>query len=463
MEKLKHLGVWITEAAITGVPMIPLFIFVTSFIKHEGEFTYVLPFVLFYAFSKMGEFTLGIFGKVNNPYRLAKISGWLVIIGAVTILFGSFHIAFYDIGAILIGFGTSIFGTMYRTVKGELAAEHKFNYPHANAVGFAIMTVLSFVILGQMGRLETVIIAMYVVMTIAALLTVQSFEVDSDKRHARIFVPNTGRWQDGIPALLMLLIAFFVRLFKQTAGPVDIIIVVLLSAIILIIVAAHSKYTTKQVFEYRGVYVNEVLIMCVLFFVFKFIAQGDITGVIMINGFQFLGQFIAILIGARIIAALHKHDLSVPNLCVICMLGLLVLFAIPTYVTGVIAMTLIGFVSQIGDQSIHTIFGRNTELSRVDVGLSSQKTIGTGIVAGQTILVIVMAIVSFIMLHNDTIAMSAYAFHMNIEGVSTVFLITRIACAVVVALQGIAMLIYAKCKTGTVLHWYGPQKVVKNS
>ncbi len=437
MQTLKHWGVWITEAAISGVPMIPLFIFVTSFIAHEGAFTYVLPFVLFYAFNKMGEFTLGIFGEVNNPYRLAQISAWIVIVGAVVCWFGHLSIICYDISGILIGFGSSIFGTMYRTVKSEMLKLGRFPYQHANLMGFAIMTIFSFLILGAQGKLETTIIAVYIAMAVIALLALQGFKVDQDAKNRSLFRPHTGDIRYGIPALLMLLIAFFVRLFKQTAGAADIIVIMVLAAIIMVVVNVFTKYLPKQAFNYHGVYYNEVLIIAVLFNVFYYIACNNIPAVLLINGLQFLGQFIAMIAGAKVINALQGRNIK--HILTLGMIIALAVFAIPNTITDAIAVLAIGFLSQTGDALVSGTFRKQSQLSDVDAALSSQKTIGTGIVAGQTILVIVLALVSLFVLHNDTTAMSAYAFHMDIAHVDTAFLYTRWICAALIAVQGAIM------------------------
>ncbi|KFI58608.1 hypothetical protein [Bifidobacterium gallicum] len=439
MRALNHCGVWITEAAISGVPMIPLFIFVTSFIAHEGEFTYVLPFVLFYAFNKMGEFTLGMFGEVNNPYRLAQISAWIVIVGALVCWFGHLSIICYDIAGVLIGFGSSIFGTMYRTVKSELLKAGTFPYPHANLMGFALMTVFSFAILAAQGRLETIIISVYIIMAVIALLTLQSFDLSDTMKNRSLFQPHTGDMRYGIPALLMLLIAFFVRLFKQTAGAADIIIVMVLVAIILVVVNQCKRYLPAQAFNYHGMYYNEVLIMVVLFNVFYYIASNNIPGVLIINGLQFLGQFLAMLGASALIRKLGSHN--IPRLITLAMIIALIVFAIPNTITDCIAVFAIGFLSQTGDAMVSGTFRHQSQLTDVDQALSSQKTIGTGIVAGQTILVIVLAMVSLAVLHNDALAMSAYAFHISINHVDTAFMITRWICSAIIAIQGIIMAI----------------------
>ena len=112
MRAFKRLGLWLTEAAIAGVPMIPLFIYVTSFFEHEGSLIYVMPFVLFYSFNKTATFMLGVFGDAKNPYRIAQVAAVNVIVGATLSLFGEVSFVFSDLGSTFVGLGTGVFGSM---------------------------------------------------------------------------------------------------------------------------------------------------------------------------------------------------------------------------------------------------------------------------------------------------------------------------------------------------------------
>ena len=69
---MKKLGITLTEAGISGTPMIPMMVFVTTLIRNNGKLDYILPFV--------------VFGEVNNPFRLAQFASLTVILGSVLIL-----------------------------------------------------------------------------------------------------------------------------------------------------------------------------------------------------------------------------------------------------------------------------------------------------------------------------------------------------------------------------------------
>lgn len=84
---MKKLGITLTEAGISGAPMIPMMVFVTTFIRNNGRLDYILPFVIFYSFLKIGAFIVSVFGEVNNPFRLAQFASLTVILGSVLILF----------------------------------------------------------------------------------------------------------------------------------------------------------------------------------------------------------------------------------------------------------------------------------------------------------------------------------------------------------------------------------------
>ena len=80
---MKKLGITLTEAGISGAPMM---VFVTTFIRNDGRLDYILPFVIFYSFLKIGAFIVSVFGEVNNPFRLAQFASLTVILGSVLIL-----------------------------------------------------------------------------------------------------------------------------------------------------------------------------------------------------------------------------------------------------------------------------------------------------------------------------------------------------------------------------------------
>ena len=85
--------------------MIPMMVFVTALIRNNGRLDYILPFVIFYSFLKIGAFTVSVFGEVNNPFRLAQFASLTVILGSVLILFQKKMLLMLDLGAFLIGFG----------------------------------------------------------------------------------------------------------------------------------------------------------------------------------------------------------------------------------------------------------------------------------------------------------------------------------------------------------------------
>ena len=83
---MRKLGITLTEAGISGAPMIPMMVFVTTFIRNNGRLDYILPFVIFYSFLKIGAFNVSVLGEVNNPFRLAQFASLNVILGSVLIL-----------------------------------------------------------------------------------------------------------------------------------------------------------------------------------------------------------------------------------------------------------------------------------------------------------------------------------------------------------------------------------------
>lgn len=130
--------------------MIPMMVFVTTFIRNNGRLDYILPFVIFYSFLKIGAFTVSVFGEVNNPFRLAQFASLTVILGSVLILFQKKMLLTLDLGAFLIGFGLSVFVPMYQTVKAIVSERTGEKYQKEEFFGFILMLIFTaFLLIGS--------------------------------------------------------------------------------------------------------------------------------------------------------------------------------------------------------------------------------------------------------------------------------------------------------------------------
>ena len=446
MRAFKRLGLWLTEAAIAGVPMIPLFIYVTSFFEHEGSLIYVMPFVLFYSFNKTATFMLGVFGDAKNPYRIAQVAAVNVIVGATLSLFGEVSFVFSDLGSTFVGLGTGVFGSMYRAVKDYLRSRKRFPKGRPELVGFALMTVFVSLILLARGRLEETIIACYVALSCVALATLRSLDVPDELKTRPLFDYATHDLKKGIPALAFLALVLFVRLYKQTANVNDILLVLVISTAVTVVAVVRRRYRVHQVFEYHGVFYSEMMIFLCLWDVFYFISKGDFSMVIGSTLAMFIGLFLAQAFGKRILG--RFHGIRESNVLVCLTMATAVIFLVPAL--NLPALGFIGFFTQLGHQRVAGLYREQTDYGLVDIYLSNQKMLNIGIVAGQAILVGALAVVSLVMLKNSTAAMYSYAFHIPEASLTGVFDMTRLICDVIFLAQGVILLALEKRKWGSV-------------
>lgn len=443
----ERIGLWLAEAGMSGAPMIPLLIYLDSFSAHQGAFLYVLPFVLFYSFNKTGVFILEAFGTLNNTYRIARLSALCVIFGCALSVFGELDLVFSDLGASLVGLGTGVFTPMYHTFKEMLKKAGAWAYGRTEVVGELIMIAVVVALFLSRGHVGAVVIAAYMLMCVASLLALRGLPVPEAKMNAPLFVPSTHDYRKLIPAALFFAIIFFVRLFKQTASSMDILAILVATTLVTLVVVLRRTYAAPQIFEYHGVFYSEIIIFAILYELILLIVSGRFTELLVAFVLFLSGSFLAMLIGGRVLPRFDGWSAS--NILIMLLMAASVVFLFDA--TGLIALFLISFLAALGRQRVGRIYHRNNIGSISSLYLESQKMSNIGFIVGQTILVIVMAVVSVMFFHNADAIMSVYAFQIPRTDLAVDFHIIQIVCAVIFCLQGATILAYEKIHHGSIL------------
>lgn len=213
--------------------MIPMMVFVTALIRNNGRLDYILPFVIFYSFLKIGAFTVSVFGEVNNPFRLAQFASLTVILGSVLILFQKEMLLMLDLGAFLIGFGLSVFVPMYRTVKAIVSERTGEKYRKEEFFGFILMLIFTaFLFIGSEYS-EQLVLSCYLILSVIALFSIRSMVKDPSKLTAPLFKEREYDWKKAMSAVILLALLFSLRLFKQTADVSDSFTILIIATILI--------------------------------------------------------------------------------------------------------------------------------------------------------------------------------------------------------------------------------------
>ncbi|MEE1296447.1 MAG: hypothetical protein UHD09_06350 [Bifidobacterium sp.] len=409
--------------------------FFTMFRLHEGDFRYVLPFVIFYSFLKVGDYALGAIGTVTNPYRLAQWCLAIAAAGAFFEMFGFAWLGFEDIGAILMGASLSVFGPMYKTVKADLKKSGDYPYPHASQWGMLVMVALFFVIMLLPDHYSEGTYVAYFLLLIVSLTTIHALTRHEPGYRKPLFDTSTRDWRHIIPAVALLLLVFVVRLFRQTADAGDVMLMFI--AATLVVVTALAKLGRRKAhFEFHSMYYSEVLIYVILFGVFIFIGEGRTELLLLMFAAMFAAQFLAQTFAGRLMARAPRLRVSNVIICALIVTSPLMLFR-QTYFLGcfvTFALTTAGHIR------VNQLYAQRQPHPRLGAQLSNQYMSDLGIIAGQTELVIALAVVSWAMAHSTTIAVAAYAFHIPRPSLERVFLVTAIVCTLIFDVQGALLL-----------------------
>lgn len=420
--------------------MIPMMVFVTTLIRNNGKLDYILPFVIFYSFLKIGAFTVSVFGEVNNPFRLAQFASLTIILGSVLILFQKKMLLTLDLGAFLIGLGLSVFVPMYRTVKAVVSERTGEKYQKEEFFGFILMLIFTAFLLVGSRYSEELVLSCYLFLSVITLFSIRAMVRDPSRLTAPLFKEKKYDWQEAMSAVILLALLFSLRLFKQTADVSDIFTILIIATILIFFEMMTHFYAAKEPYELYQAYFSEYMTFVILYCVFLYMGMADVKMVVLAFSILFAVNLTA-KFTARYVTALENRWL-VGNVMILMLIVSSVLM-IPErlWLLGVAVSV---YAISIGMGEVGSDYQSSGKFPTYEQQLARQKMNGVGSVIGQLILIGVMIVSSQLLVHDPNYTVNAYIHKIPSGELESVLLVTRYAGLVLLDVQGIFLLMLGK-------------------
>ncbi|MGF0104996.1 hypothetical protein [Ligilactobacillus ruminis] len=437
---MKKLGITLTEAGISGAPMIPMMVFVTTFIRNNGKLDYILPFVIFYSFLKIGSFTVSVFGEVNNPFRLAQFASLTIILGSVLILFQKKMLLTLDLGAFLIGLGLSVFVPMYRTVKAVVSERTGEKYQKEEFFGFILMLIFTAFLLIGSEYSEQLVLSCYLFLSVITLFSIRAMVRDPSRLTAPLFKEKKYDWQEAMSAVILLALLFSLRLFKQTADVSDIFTILIIATILIFFEMMTHFYAAKEPYELYQAYFSEYMTFVILYCVFLYMGMADVKMVVLAFSILFAVNLTA-KFTARYVTALENRWLVGNVMILMLMVSSVLMIPERLWLLGVAVSV---YAISIGMGEVGSDYQSSGKFPTYEQQLARQKMNGVGSVIGQLILIGVMIVSSQLLVHDPNYTVNAYIHKIPSGELESVLLVTRYAGLVLLDVQGIFLLMFGK-------------------
>ena len=420
--------------------MIPMMVFVTTFIRNNGKLDYILPFVIFYSFLKIGSFTVSVFGEVNNPFRLAQFASLTIILGSVLILFQKKMRLTLDLGAFLIGLGLSVFVPMYRTVKAVVSERTGEKYQKEEFFGFILMLIFTAFLLVGSRYSEELVLSCYLFLSVITLFSIRAMVRDPSRLTAPLFKEKKYDWQESMSAVILLALLFSLRLFKQTADVSDIFTILIIATILIFFEMMTHFYAAKEPYELYQAYFSEYMTFVILYCVFLYMGMADGKVVVLAFSILFAVNLTA-KFTARYVTALENRWLVGNVMILMLMVSSVLMIPERLWLLGVAVSV---YAISIGMGEVGSDYQSSGKFPTYEQQLARQKMNGVGSVIGQLILIGVMIVSSQLLVHDPNYTVNAYIHKIPSEELESVLLATRYAGLVLLDVQGIFLLMFGK-------------------
>lgn len=420
--------------------MIPMMVFVTTFIRNNGKLDYILPFVIFYSFLKIGSFTVSVFGEVNNPFRLAQFASLTIILGSVLILFQKKMLLTLDLGAFLIGLGLSVFVPMYRTVKAVVSERTGEKYQKEEFFGFILMLIFTAFLLVGSRYSEELVLSCYLFLSVITLFSIRAMVRDPSRLTAPLFKEKKYDWQEAMSAVILLALLFSLRLFKQTADVSDIFTILIIATILIFFEMMTHFYAAKEPYELYQAYFSEYMTFVILYCVFLYMGMADVKMVVLAFSILFAVNLTA-KFTARYVTALENRWLVGNVMILMLMVSSVLMIPERLWLLGVAVSV---YAISIGMGEVGSDYQSSGKFPTYEQQLASQKMNGVGSVIGQLILIGVMIVSSQLLVHDPNYTVNAYIHKIPSGELESVLLVTRYAGLVLLDVQGIFLLMLGK-------------------
>lgn len=420
--------------------MIPMMVFVTTFIRNNGKLDYILPFVIFYSFLKIGSFTVSVFGEVNNPFRLAQFASLTIILGSVLILFQKKMLLTLDLGAFLIGLGLSVFVPMYRTVKAVVSERTGEKYQKEEFFGFILMLIFTAFLLVGSRYSEELVLSCYLFLSVITLFSIRAMVRDPSRLTAPLFKEKKYDWQEAMSAVILLALLFSLRLFKQTADVSDIFTILIIATILIFFEMMTHFYAAKEPYELYQAYFSEYMTFVILYCVFLYMGMADVKMVVLAFSILFAVNLTA-KFTARYVTALENRWLVGNVMILMLMVSSVLMIPERLWLLGVAVSV---YAISIGMGEVGSDYQSSGKFPTYEQQLARQKMNGVGSVIGQLILIGVMIVSSQLLVHDPNYTVNAYIHKIPSGELESVLLVTRYAGLVLLDVQGIFLLMFGK-------------------
>lgn len=250
----------------------------------------------------------------------------------------------------------------------------------------------------------------------------------------KAFIKRKNAWRYFIPAILILVTTFFIRLLKQTAEPYLLTYIAIAFCIIILISFFYSK-TTVTNYTYQTVWFGALRNYMVIFSLIYFIAidRGyllELTYLFVITGLIF---------SMKAEPALRKKwgPAGFNRVCIYGgILSTFLIFNIYTYFMGIF---LAGMFSAMGNRiNIHYFVQKET-IPVTERRIVRAKLYNFGAILQQTVLLTVIVGASLILYGNGSIGLAAYDLKMGSSHFENIFTWTRAACSLVILVTGVLL------------------------
>lgn len=440
---MKNLSVALGEALAEGAVIIPNVIFAGLIYQHNGNYQFLLPFVLLYSFEKAGVFAIQGFGTVKNPYKILECCLLTAITGIILCIFGTYYHYLWEIGAILVGIGLSNYTALFRTIRDILKNAGNWNYENALIKGYFILAVIMGFSIFLRHISINIIFIVFLVILLNILIFIHKLDSNSEMGFQPLFEKQNCAWLNFLPALGMLIFTFFTRTLKQTSD-IRYILYVGFGFCILILIGAFLKKLSFHLHSIQTLWFGAVRNFLIIYSLIYFIAVDKSYMV----GFSYAMIAIGIMLSITIKRKIKLLSLKI-NPEIICigasMISLILLFSSYTYLLGI--MFCCAFVAT-GNSFVLQKFIEDNTFPMLERRIIRSKFYGLGAIIQQAILLSILIVVSWIKNQNGSIALRAYALSNGTIALQSTFLYVKIICILFIILSGVYLMYYTRKKLG---------------
>lgn len=425
MQKLNFLALSLAEGAV----IIPNLIFVGLIYNHYGNYSYLLPFVLLYAFEKAGMFSIKGFGRLLNPYLLIKRLMILTFIGAFLTLGGAWFHVLWDVGAIFIGTGLSAYSALYRTITD---IQNELHLPYdKKALIKAYLFLLLFLCL-VIGIRHVHYSFMFLVFFLYIALVcfyIWSLEIPDILADSPIFQEGKRPINYFAFSFLILLFAIGVRSLKQTANTQFILLIFLVLCLFLFALnIPEKKSLNKSSLQTLliGAIRNYLTIYSLLFFT----ALGQPVKVMISYVLITAGMFLSMLLsnkGKALLKGIPPLNFYFFGSC----FGMVLMLVPRCYFAGIALSALC--VASANREATQAVI-REENLAPYEKRLVKARFYGLGAIVQQAVFLIMLLSVSFLKYGKANLALRAYSYAFADRGLTGTFRIAGLACALIAIL-----------------------------